>query len=1045
MVKWIAIPAAMRPVSAVTVWAAVAMLGAVAVTQLPLEMAPTLEIPQIRIVTELHGLPAAQVEKLVTLPVEESVSTVRGVRSIRSVSKRGLSSVALEFDWGVRVSDVAVQVRERIDAVYPLLPLGASKPAVFTERLDDVPLMVVSVRHEHSAATLKSLMETEILPALRRNADVGKVVTLGLPEHEIQVHADPHLLATTGLSVRDLGALVSASVYDGAVGTIQQSGYERPIRVTTSVSDTNALAMIPLHRGSGGSTLADVAEVVAAQRPPTSFFLHRDSRAAGLLIYRSTGSGAVGAARSIEATLETVSAGVGPSLTLEVVQDESEVARRALRGLLLSAALGGAAAVVVLLVLLRSWRSVEITLTSIPICVFTLFLVLHLAELSLNIMTLTGVTIGVGMIIDNSIVVLERLSRLDNASPARVGEATAEMTATTWSSTVTTILVFVPVLLVPGVLGALFAELAITLGTLLIVSFFCSATLTPALFLLRTRATSRGGLIGKSPRLPLRFERRYARLLLTALRHPSRTTALFSGAILLGGALLTTLPRSVLPPTPPRHVIVRLALPPAADTDATAAAAGLLIRGIAQLVPITSAYAYGGFERHSVEQQSRPGTGTHAAEVVLAVAPSVRHPITETERALSRFRKTADLPDGTRTEVMPRQSAMETLLAGPGGAARYRITLGSREAATALSRRLGLHVPQYQIRFDADAAAATGISVRDAIDHLSASVEGVTAGRISTRDRDFEIRVRASRDTVATAADLKRLPLPSGTGFVAAGTVLTPVWSTEPLELHRYNRRPTVEFSESSPAAVVPLSPAVHPQRNALAQLRRELPEAVVDQIGVSEMRTAGRDLLRVAALALILMLLLLTAQFESPAVAVLLMSVLPATLCGSVAALWITGHGLHLHSVLGMLVVLGTGINATIILTTMYRHTIHRHTMHRRTAHQHQVYQTMMPGQQRAGRWDAVRAHLSRRLGNGALLAVTRGRLLSILATTLTTAAALAPLALDPRPHNMAQSSMAVAVVGGLLSGTLFSLLVYPAAYGRSSGRGFGRRRNRS
>lgn len=988
--KRIAVLAALRPVSTVTAWTAVAMLGAVALSHLPLETAPPLEIPRIRIVTELHGLQAAQVEKLVTVPVEESVSTVTGIRAIRSVSKRGLSSVELDFDWGVRVGDVTVQVRERIDAVHPLLPWGASKPAVFTERLDETPLMVVSVRHEDSPAAIKPLVELEILPSLRQNADVGRVVSLGMGEREIQVNADPQRLAAIGMSVRDLGALIASSVYEGAIGTLRQRGYTRPIRITTGVDHITSLAAVPLYRGSSGNTLSDVADVIIAERTRTSFFLDGAGHsAAGLLIYRSAGSGTVRAARAIEATLNAISARVGPSVTLEVVQDESQMARRALRGLMTSAALGGAAAILVLLALLRSRRAVAITLTSIPVCVLTLFLVLYIARVSLNLMTLTGITIGVGMIIDNSIVVLEKLSRLKTATPFRVAHATAEMTTTTWSSTVTTLLVFVPVLLVPGAMGALFTELAVTLGTLLIISFFCSATLTPALYLLRTGAelpnTTAAGL-------PLQIERRYVRLLSTAVRHSSRTVLLFCSAIVLGFALLTMLPRSVLPPSPPRHVVVRLTLPPAADADATARAARLLMREVSRTIPLESAYAHGGYERGAIEQQSRAGTGTHAAEVVFDVSPSVADPLTEIEKTLAKLRTDTEFSAGTRAAVFPRQSAMETLLAGPRGAPRYRITVGTRKEAAVLSHRLGLHAPQYEIRFDAEAGAASGISAREAIDHLAASVDGVSAGRMTVQEHDYDIRVQAARASVATASDLKRLPLPSGTGSVAAGTVITPVWSAEPFELHRFNRSPAVEYSpaEYSPAESVSFDPKSRSQPSDTEQLRQSLSASVVSRIGVSEMHAAGTDLLRVAILALALMFLMLTAQFESPAVALLLMSVLPASLCGSALALWVTGHGLHLHSVLGMLVVLGTSINATIILTAVYRQ------RHRR----------------------------------GALIAATRGRLPSILATTLTTVAALAPLALDMRPRNMAHASMAVAVAGGLLSGTLFAVLVYPSAY---------------
>lgn len=1004
-----------HPAAVVALWLAIALLGMVSLYLLPVEMHPRLELPQVTVVTEVHGMPADQVEQLVTIPVEQSLTSVTGIRSLESVSRHAISAVRVHFDWGVRVRDVAVQIRERIDAVYPLLPQAASRPLIFSERLDDTPIMIVTVRPtaDLPLQSVLPLIESEVVATLRQAAQIGAVTVLGSVEPQIHVDVDPERLASIGMTIRELSDLVAVALYQHSAGSLVGSEIEMPVRIDAGIDHVAGIEAIPLPRPIHGPTVADVARVSMATRPRTSFFLNPEAEpAVALLLFRDPAHGTLNSARAARTVTADIGSRLNNSLELAVVHDGSLPLRRALRALAASIGFGIAAAVIVLYRLLRIPALVTISVCAIPFSLLLVFIMLYALGMTLNLMSLSGIAIGIGMVVDNSIVVLERITRSEQASsavqpqPVLIAEAVDSVCGPILGSTLTTLLVFVPVLFVPGVVGALFSQLALVISALLVCSFLCAVTLVPALTLLLPRAA-----IPASYRPVARCRDGYRRLLGSALSRPRRTAAFFGLVVAAAVPVAVMLPRSVLPQAPPRRIAIRMALSPHASICRTEHHAAVLLKELSQLLPSSTAYAYGGYERTAVDRFSRPGVGTHAAEVILTVSS----PAADT---LRRVRDALAALSGPHAayQVSAAQTEMETLLTGPPGPPRLQLSAASHgelsRAAellvSGLSGDNGVRRPLIDgaqqrshlvVKLDVQAAAMSGVSARSVIGQFQNELDGIDSGRLAVAGREYGVVVRRAPERASAPSDLEAILIGSGTGSVAAGSLARIEHSRTVHELRRLNGRPMLELvapvSPDEAHVVLQLALQAEDAGNAESgRARVDGGRARIDgihiaQASVDQLRRAGDDILRVFGLALVLQLLMLAAQFGSLRSALLLLALLPAAVSGSLATLLLLGHSINLNTVIGTLVMLGTSVNASIILTCAYRDD---------------------PGR--------------------CIITVTEQRLMPILATTVTTVAALGPLALDLRPDSVAQSGMAAAVIGGLITGALTTLLLYPVLY---------------
>ena len=977
-----------HPVSAIALWSIVVVFGGVALTRLPIDLLPTIPLPRITVVTEYGSLPAAEMEQLVTVPIEDALASVSGTRRIESTTKEGISTIEVAFDWDADLAVAAVQVREQIDRVYPSLPVGSKKPIAATRNLGQGALLqlVALPRGNRPVSSISKTVSSEVAAQLRQIPGVGRVQLQGKRRREVHVELDAPRLRAAGLSLAEATQAVGESVYELPAGNYEDGPIERTVKVTTGVRTVEALRRIPLPVPGGALRLEDVAEVRMGEAEATSLFVADGREALGLAVYTAPGSGALEVSRHVWEALDDLEDVVGSEVQLRVAADGAREIRLALQGLAIAAATGAVAA---LLVLWRSFRSLlpaALAIAALPVSAAGSFLVLYLANLSINVISLSGIAIGIGMVVDNNVVVLENIRRRGATTPEAVAEATAEMGASTFAGTVTTLLVFLPIVFVPGVVGLLFRDLAVSVSLLLAFSLPVSLTLTPALTILAGWDGRLGEFAGGSIGLLRRWVE-------AAVRRPIIALGSYCLFSVVAALYLVFLPQELAPERATNRFYLALTLPANISYDRVRDTVRTLDQALDSVPGIVGRTYYAGYEedaplsRGARESELRYLRGTLTLAKPLDHAPSMDSGDGRVSFPGLRLRPPADslsvaLGAGQAPVVELRRptrreaEAQAELLVNQFAGARLD------SAGRRLARRFVIL---------SEAQSVAGVAPPTVLSTLSIALEGSVAAELPTTSQKVDIRVRLGRRDTESLSSLQRIAVPGEGGQVDLATLGHFEESRVAETLTRVDRQPTSRV----------LLPSIDTKIEAMVPDNGRI-------LGVGALQEASREIALVFGLALLLMYLLLGAQFESFLTPAGILAMIPVGLAGSLLLLALLGLTINISSVLGILVLFGTSVNATILLTDAYR---------RRP---------------------------------GAIVRATMDRAPAVLITTVTTVVALVPLVFLPLPGGELQANTAAALMGGLITGAFGTLVIYPGLYaiGRGAGLGNqadGRRRDQS
>jgi HAE1 family hydrophobic/amphiphilic exporter-1 len=985
--------------------AAILLFGTVALRQLDVELLPALPLPVAHVIAEFEDIPAPEVEEMLTVGLENALSSVKGVRKISSVSKRGISRVTLFFDWSADIELSTVEVREKIDSLYPLLPQGCTKPLVITEDVNEQPLLTLVVfpaAGGSQSRRLGPLLQEELKTRLLQIREVAYIRLVGAEEAEIKVEADAFKLYDSGLLLQNVADTLQCSVYDQPAGLVRDGPRETPLEITSGVLTLQDLAAVPLPGPAGGPglILGDLARVSRGIKERTSFFHYNGREAVGIFIYKTGGLGSLNAAAAIRRQLDPLRELFRDELRLELIEDRSARIQQAVRSLVAAIFLGLAAATGVLLLLSRTLLPALLTVASIPVSVTAAFLGMRAAGVSLNIISLSGMAMGIGLIVDNAIVVLEYLCRRKPRDPEAIARCALRMSGPAFGSTATTLLVFLPLIFIPGMIGALFKDLALTVCFLLAASYLTAMTLMPALY-----AMAQSRLQAISFRTAA-LEGPYRSILRRFLQRP--VIAIAASALVLGSGCLCLrlLDKTPLPAAASGSLTLEISLPPGLGLEEAAAFSSLVESSLLALPEVKAVFAEAGYDRNSLKDRSEPGRG--AAGLRLRIFPALpgrkRPGYAQAEQTIGEQLSRLGLP--AYRLFQPREQ-VETLLGfsdsltlrltGPVRdelvvrAGRIRDMCSARALIAGAELDTRRDTPEARLILDRQAMAFHNLEVRAVRQTLNTAVRGVVPARLHSDEEDTDIRVSLQRQYTDSAEKLGRLRIPTPAGAVELSQLADLRRTLVYGELFRLDRKPALEIS---------FLPAAGKSRELKAfLLTLRTPDILLTSL--SEPAASRRQMITLFLLAVCLMYLVVSAQFESLSVGLLVLATLPLSMSGSLILLYLAGKSANLNSFLGLLILLGISLNTTILLAASYDR----------------------PG--------ALRA---------AVLAGSVSRLTPILATTLTTVCALFPLLFFAE----LQSHMAAAVIGGLLSGTPASLLVFPPAYAWISAPGVRQRSGR-
>jgi len=1022
-----------RPITTVSATLALVLLGAVSLGRLPVALLPDVTLPVLTIRTSWPGAAAAEASRFVAEPIEEALAATPGLVELRSVSRNGEVTTTARFAWGTDMATTVLAVRERLDNARAQLPDDAERPTLLTSDPGQRPIAVLGVGGRRDLRAVALLARQVFARRLEQLDGVASVAVTGVPEDEIRVELDPDRLRALGLSPNDVVRAVKAANASAPGGTIRRGQFRFAVRALTELRSLAEFSDIPIGASGGRVRLRDVGRVTLASADPVTLTRLDGEPGIGLVVYKDAGANTVAVTAAIERALEQLRREF-PDLSLSVVAAQARFVNDALANLAQEIVAGGVLSLLVILLFLRDWRSAFAIGLIVPLSVLVAVTALQLLDVTINVLSLGGLALGVGLLVDNAIVVSEASARYREAGADRVSAArlaAEEVAGPLIAGTLTTILVFGPIVFVRGLGAALFRDLSLSVVTSLTASLVLALTLMPVMLMGRVgqpagmpddpgsgspRTAVPPAEDGASPATPprshwadlgRRLAHLYERGMLWCLDRPRTVFAAALATVALTVLITAALPREVLPQVDEGVAVATLKLPEGTAIEETARQAGRVEAAAARLGAKGVYARIGAATDEEVVAGAEPG-GAATAQLILPVPRGM---------AAAGFaeRLRASVPDlaaGALAIDLAGQSEFGGLIGREGRLMRVEVSAPDREVAERWAdsvrqvlRRLPTLAdvrdayagtqPLVELGLERDRIALRGLDIAEVADAIAGGLGGVAASELRETDRRTPIRVRfagrANEDlATALATTVKGVPV---------GQLVSVREVRDPVEVVRVNQRP-VHVVE----AVVErggTARAAEDIERALSHL--EAPAGLAWQIAGAdvEQRRTMSELTVVALLSVALVFLVLAGEFASFTTPLLVMLTVPLAAAGGLMLLWLTGQSLNAVSLIGLVVMIGLADNDAVVKLDAIR---------RFRAQGHPVRQAVLLG--------------------------GRQRLRAIAMTSLTTIAGVLPLVLGIGSGGELYQPLAAAVIGGSITATLVTFFLLPTAYAVVEGR---------
>jgi len=1000
-----------RPVVATVMILTLVTLGLFSFRRLAIDMMPDVEYPVLAIMTEFPGASPETVEREVSRRIEEAVNPIAGVKHVDSVSREGLSSVIVEFNLEVKINDVSQEARAKINGIRRELPEGMKEPVIQKFDANSLPIVSLAVRSNVlNARDLTTLADRKIKRRLENLQGVAKAKLIGSSKREIAVELDPARLQALGMGVDEVVAGLQAENVNTPLGRLTGGTSEMPLRVSGKPKQVDGYAgMVIAQRAGQPVTLGDVARVVDTVEEQRSLALINGEPAVALDITKQTKANTVEVVDAVKQAVEGLRREMPAGTEIQVVRDNSVFIRDAVSDVQSTLLLGGALTVLIVFCFLNSWRSTVITGLTLPISVISSFIVMYFLNMTLNMLTLMALSLAIGLLIDDAIVVRENIVRHlekgeDHFTAAR--EGTSEIGLAVLATSMSIIAVFVPVAFMKGIVGRFFFQFGLTVAFAVLVSLFVSFTLDPMLSsrwfdpdIERTGA--RNFLQRGLDRFNAAFERgadAYKRLVGWALDH--RKTVL-AGAMLafVGGlGIFAVLQTEFMTPMDQGEFMIKFKSAPGASFAETKGRLGEALRALGEFKEVRYTYA-----------SIAAGDNDTVRDAMIFVKLSDK-----SERKLGlrklvslirqRLERIPGLVLSVQEEADAYQKPLQVALRGDDIATLKRYAgeikreLAGVPGIVDLEASLEQDLPEYRLAVDRQRAAATGLGSGAIANTLGVLVGGQA---VSTYEDDsgesIDVRLRLPgelRENVGQVGDLRlSVPGAGGAALVPLADLVTFTRATSPAEINRRDlaRQVVIDANLDN----LPLGTAGERAMAAASHVKLAPGYRLVMGGDTEIMVESFGYLAEALLLAVIFVYLILAAQFESFIDPLAIMLSLPLSIVGMAGMLFITGDTISIMSLIGLIMLMGL-VTKNAILLIDYTKVLRGQGMDRRTA----------------------------------LVTAGRTRLRPIMMTTSAMIFGMLPLFFALGKGAEFRAPMARAVVGGLITSTLLTLVVVPVVY---------------
>ncbi|MBP1558760.1 MAG: efflux RND transporter permease subunit [Oscillospiraceae bacterium] len=997
-----------RPVAMLMAVLSVLVFGFVSITNTPITLLPDMNLPMLVVYTGYPNAGPSEVESLVTDPLEATLGSLSGVQSVDSISSEGASVIMLTYNFGTDLTEPTAQVRDRLELVGAMLPETTTSPMLLQMNMDETPISSLSITSS-DITNIYNTVEAEVIPMLERIDGVASVDLSGGASYSIVVELDELAASRYGITMSQLTGTISGANISLPAGYLEQGSKSLFLRSESKITSDAEVAAIPITTPTGAVIrLGDIATVQELADETSSVSRINGQDCLSVSISKQQDANTLRVCREVSKVVEQVN-GLGYDLNVEVVMDQGKMIEDAISNVLTSLLAGAALAILVLWFFLGDWKASAIIGISIPFSVILTFVMMYFADISINMVSLAGLVVGVGMIVDNSIVVLESMFQrraTGEEYQSAAEEGTRMVVSAVIASTLTSVVVYLPIIFMGGLSSELMSQAGFSIAFSLLASLISAITLVPCLFVrMEPREPDRPTL---AARMMTRLKEAYAKGIRWVLAHSKQAVALSVAALILSLCTIPLIGSELMPTMDQGQFSINIETEEGLNLETLNSylqKAEEVAASIPEVEKYSASASTGG---GSLNLMSALGGGSSAS---VAVYLQEGHKIDTAEAARLAREALGDMP-GCRITVTESSDMM-------GGLSSNNLSVyvqsdddlvleetvdGLKEALLevegiiAVSSDLTDGRPEARIVVDDLKAAAYGLTPTYVTSLVSQNVSGSTAANITREGEELAVKLRYPEGRYETLSDLMSMSIitPMGTS-VPISEIAAVEMTTGPV---------SIMHSGGDKIATITAQLFDRDYGSVLADVDALITEwdipahssIYTTQNAVASMSSEFNSLYMALGLAAFLVYMVMAVQFESLRLPMVIISAVPMAAIGALLGLFLTGINLSMISIIGLIVLVGLVVNNAIVLLDC-------------------VGQNRQNGKEM----------------DAAIMDAGRSRLRPILMTTLTTIMGQLPLSLGIGTGGQLMQPMAIVIIGGLAVSTLLTLLVVPALYKNS------------
>ena len=1016
-----------RPIMTTLCFVAVIILGLFSLAKLPIDLFPDIDTNTIMVITMYPGASAEDIEQNVTKPLENTLNSVEHLKHITSESRENTSVITLEFEYGYDIDVLTNDVRDKLDMVESMLPDDSENPIIFKFSTDMIPICILSVQAKESMAGLYKILDDDLVNPLARIDGVGSVSVSGAPKREIHVYVDPNKLEGYHLSVEQISQVIGAENRNVPGGSFDIGSNTYALRVQGEFDESSELNNLVVGTFNGAPVyLRNVARVEDSLEERTQETYINGKEGATVIIQKQSGANSVNISKKVMEMLPKLQKNLPSDVTIGVVVDTSDNIRNTIASLEETVLYALLFVMIVVFLFLGRWRATMIIVITIPVSLIASFIYLYATGNTLNIVSLSALSISIGMVVDDAIVVLENVTTHieRGADPKQAAvHGTNEVAISVIASTLTLIAVFFPLTLVTGMTGVLFRQLGWMVTIMMIISTTCALSLTPMLCSQWLRLNNNHGKLYTLFFTPIekgldRFDDAYANLLKRVVTHRGVTILICLGIFVGSIFLMKFVGTEFFPTQDNARIGVNLELPIGSRVEQ---AEDVMLRldsiwrkeypeiktQTFTVGPASSDNTYASLSdngSHIISMNislSDPGDRKRGIQ---EIADGMRRIIDE---QFPDFKKVQVNVGGGRGAGMGGQSTVDFEVYGydfeqtDTVATQLRDILKGIPGCADVTISRSDYQPEIQVDFDREKLALYGLNLQTAAMYLRNRINGATSSQFREDGEEYDIKVMYDPANRTELSDIENITImtPSGAG-VKVSELGKVVERFTPPTIQRKDRERLITVSAVVDG--VPMDQIVTEAELKIDELH--LPSGV--SIGLAgsyeDQQDSFRDLLTLGVLIIILVYIVMAAQFESLTYPGIIMTSLLFAFSGVFLILWMTGHTLNVMSMIGAIMLIGIVVKNGIVLI------------------------------------DYIILNRERGMSiRRAVIDAGRSRLRPVVMTTLTTILGMVPMAVGSGQGSEMWRPMGVAVIGGLTFSTILTLLFVPVLYCVFAGKG--------